>query len=55
LESVAHLGYFESINNQDNGIKEEVIHRIKMRWLKWRSSFGVFCDHKLATGLKGNS
>ena len=29
-----------------------IIYRIKTRWLKWRSAFEIFWDHKILTKLK---
>jgi len=42
-----------SIIHQDDEIEEVVINRIKVGWLKWRSAFGVLCDHKLPMKLEG--
>lgn len=39
---------------QENGIIDEyVAHRIKIRWLKWRSDTRVICDTRMPTEVKG--
>jgi hypothetical protein len=34
-------------------IDEDVSHRIKVGWLKWRKAFGVLCDPMVPLKLKG--
>ena len=36
--------YLGSIICKDGEINEDVEHRIKARWLKWRLVSGVLCD-----------
>jgi hypothetical protein len=39
---------------QKNGdINEDVSHRIKSGWLKWRQASGVLCDPRVPLKLKG--
>jgi hypothetical protein len=39
---------------QKNGdIDEDVSHRIKADWLKWRQASGVLCDPRVSLKLKG--
>jgi hypothetical protein len=39
---------------QKNGdIDEDVSHRIKADWLKWRQASDVFCDPRVPLKLKG--
>jgi hypothetical protein len=39
---------------QKNGdIDEDVSHRIKVDWLKWRQASGVLCDPRVTLKLKG--
>ena len=49
-DSFCFLG---SIISKDGEIDEDVEHRIKSRWLKWRLAFGVLCDRRMPTRLKG--
>jgi hypothetical protein len=42
------------IRLQKNGdINEDVSHRIKSGWLKWRQASGVLCDPRVPLNLKG--
>jgi hypothetical protein len=34
-------------------INEDVSHRIRVRWVKWRQASGVLCDKKVPNKLKG--
>ncbi|XP_071687374.1 uncharacterized protein [Rutidosis leptorrhynchoides] len=34
-------------------IDEDVSHRIKVGWVKWRAATGVLCDRKIPLNLKG--
>jgi len=33
-------------------INEEVTHRIRTSWLKWKSEYGISCDGKIPLKLK---
>jgi hypothetical protein len=37
---------------KDGDIDEDVSHRIKARWLKWRQTSGVLCDPRVPLKLK---
>ena len=38
---------------KDGDIDEDVSHRIKVGWLKWRQASGVLCDKRVPQKLKG--
>jgi hypothetical protein len=44
--------YLGSILQKDGDIDEDVSHRIKVVWLKWRQAFGVLCDPRVPLKLK---
>jgi hypothetical protein len=45
--------YLGSILQKDEDIDEDVSHRIKAGWLKWRQASGVLCDPRVPLKLKG--
>ena len=45
--------YLGSIIYKDEDIEEDVNHRITVKWMKWRSTLGVLCDHRIPIKLKG--
>ena len=45
--------YLGSIIHREGDITEDVTHRIKAGWLKWRSASGVLCDRRIPVKLKG--
>ncbi|KAJ7957676.1 Retrovirus-related Pol polyprotein LINE-1 [Quillaja saponaria] len=45
--------YLGSFIQKDGAIEHNVNHRIKTRWVKWRSVSGVLCDPKIPNRLKG--
>ena len=45
--------YLRSIIRKYGEIEEDLNHRIKAGWMKWRSVSGTLCDHKIPTKLKG--
>jgi len=45
--------YLGSMLQKDGDIDEDVSHRIKAGWLKWRQASGVLCDSKVPQKLKG--
>jgi hypothetical protein len=45
--------YLGSILQNEGDIDEDVSHRIKARWLKWRQAAGVLCDPRVPHKLKG--
>jgi hypothetical protein len=44
--------YLGSMLQKDGDIDEDVSHRIKASWLKWRQASGVLCDSRLPLKLK---
>ncbi|GKA98867.1 ataxia telangiectasia mutated family protein [Tanacetum coccineum] len=49
-ESFRYLG---SMLHKSGRIDEDVAHRIKAAWLKWRAATGVICDRNVPLKLKG--
>jgi hypothetical protein len=45
--------YLGSMLQKDGDINEDVSHRIKAVWLKWRQASGVLCDPRVPLKLKG--
>jgi len=45
--------YLGSIVQQNGDIDEDINHRIKVGWQKWRYSSSVLCDKRVPLGLKG--
>jgi hypothetical protein len=45
--------YLESMLQKDGDIDEDLSHRIKVIWLKWRQVSGVLCDPRVSLKLKG--
>ena len=39
--------YLGQIINKDGEIEDDVNHRMKPKWMKWRSTIGVLCDHRI--------
>ena len=48
-----HFKYLGSVVQDTGMIEEDVTHRIKVGWLKWRSATGVLCDKKIPNKVKG--
>ena len=44
--------YLKSMLQSDDEIDEDVSHRIKAGWVKWRQASGVLCDRKVLQKLK---
>jgi hypothetical protein len=44
--------YLGSMLQKDGDIDEDVSHRIKASWSKWRQASGVLCDSRLPLKLK---
>jgi hypothetical protein len=44
--------YLRSILQKDGDIDEDLSHRIKTGWLKWRQASGVLCDPRVPLKLK---
>jgi hypothetical protein len=45
--------YLGSMLQKNEDIDEDVSHRIKVGWLKWRQASGVLCDPRVPLKLKG--
>jgi hypothetical protein len=45
--------YLGSMLQKDEDIDEDLSHRIKAGWLKWRHASGVLCDPRVPLKLKG--
>ncbi|XP_071718859.1 uncharacterized protein [Rutidosis leptorrhynchoides] len=45
--------YLGSMLHKSGRIDEDVSHRIKVGWVKWRAATGVLCDRKIPLKLKG--
>jgi hypothetical protein len=45
--------YLRSMLQKNVDIDEDVSHRIKVGWLKWRQTSGVLCDPRVPLKLKG--
>ena len=50
-----YFRYLGSMIQKDGEIHENVTHRTKASWLKWRNASGVLCDGKISLKLKKNS
>jgi hypothetical protein len=45
--------YLGSMLQKDGDINEDISHRIKVVWLKWRQASAVLCDPRMPLKLKG--
>jgi hypothetical protein len=45
--------YLGSMLQKNGDIDEDVSHRIKVDWLKWRHASGILCDPRVTLKLKG--
>ena len=45
--------YLGSMLQSDGEIDEDVSHRIRAEWVKWRQTSSVLCDRKVPQKLKG--
>jgi hypothetical protein len=45
--------YLGSMLQSEGEIDENVSHRIRAGWVKWRQASGVLCDKKVQNKLKG--
>jgi hypothetical protein len=45
--------YLRSMLQNDEGIKKDISHKIKVRWVKWRPTFNILCDEKVSIKIKG--
>ena len=49
----ATFQYLGSMLQREGEIDEDVSHRIKTGWMKWRQASGVLCDKRVPQKLKG--
>ncbi|GJW41963.1 hypothetical protein Tco_0070762 [Tanacetum coccineum] len=49
-ESFRYLG---SVIHRSGRVDDDVAHRIRARWVKWRAASGVLCDKRIPLKLKG--
>ncbi|XP_071689142.1 uncharacterized protein [Rutidosis leptorrhynchoides] len=47
--------YLGSVLHKSGKVDEDVSHRIKVGWVKWRAATGVLCDKNIPLKLKENS
>ena len=45
--------YLASIIHKDKEIGEDVNHKIRVKYVKWRSTIGVLCNRRIPIKLKG--
>ena len=50
---VERFRYLGSIIQENGEIDEDINHRIKVGWQKWKNASGVLCDRKIPLRLKG--
>ncbi|KAL6554932.1 hypothetical protein OROGR_006190 [Orobanche gracilis] len=53
VQSADSFRYLGSIIQADGGLDDDVAHRIKSGWLKWKSAIGFLCDPGIPNTLKG--
>ena len=53
IPRVERFRYLGSIIQGDGGIDEDINHRIKVGWQKWKNASGVLCDRKMPLRLRG--
>ncbi|EXC17267.1 DNA-directed RNA polymerase II subunit [Morus notabilis] len=52
IEASRKFRYLESIVQYED-IEEDIQHKIKVGWVKWKNATGVLCDDKMPIKLKG--
>jgi hypothetical protein len=45
--------YLGSMSHSDRGINEDISHKIRVGWVKWRQTSSILCDKNIPNKLKG--
>jgi len=45
--------YLGSMLQSDGDINEDISHRIRAGWMKWRQASGILCDKRVPQNLNG--
>ena len=53
IPRVERFRYLGSIIQENGEIDEDIDHRIKVGWQKWKEAFGILCDRRIPLTLKG--
>jgi len=53
IPKVKKFKYLGSIIHHNRDIDEDINHRIKVGWQKWKFALGVLCDKRMPMRLKG--
>lgn len=53
VQKSEHFRYLGSIIQNEGEIGEDVNHRIKAGWVKWRGASSILCDRRIPLRLKG--
>ena len=53
IPGVGRFRYLGSIMHEDREIDEDINHRIKVGWQKWKNTSGILCDRRIPLRLKG--
>lgn len=52
ISKSGYFWYLGSMVHKEGSIKDNVIHRVKAGYIKWRSAIEIFHDHKIPAKLK---
>ena len=50
---VENFKYLGSMVEEGGDIDDDISHRIKVGWRKWRKATGILCDKRIPFRLKG--
>nr|GEX92908.1 retrovirus-related Pol polyprotein LINE-1 [Tanacetum cinerariifolium] len=53
LQPKESFRYLSSVLHRSGRIDDDVAHRIRAGWMKWRAASGVLCDRRIPLKLKG--
>ena len=53
IPRVERFRYLSSIIQENGEIDDDINHRIKVGWQKWKKASGVLCDKRILLRLKG--